>query len=195
MQSGGGGASARRRFVFERLQRRIVVRQLRAQRRSGRDQLPNGMSSMPHSDLATSEHARQLQIGLDDLAAGRLDAAVAAFQCGLAAALDLPPGEGRDKDVTELHFRLGNACMLRGDLDGAAANYKAALRLAPDLTSCWCNLGNVYLQNRKPQDAISIYLAGADAGSQALAFADQSGRGADRHAAIHHGARGLLLED
>ncbi len=113
---------------------------------------------MPLSDLVTSEPARQLQIGLDDLAAGRLDAAAAAFQCGLAAAADLPPGEGRDKTVTDLQFRLGNACMLRGDLDAAADNYKAALRITQNLTSCWCNLGNVYLKQGREQDAISIYL-------------------------------------
>ena len=48
--------------------------------------------------------------------------------------------------------------MVLGDLEAAAANYKAALRLAPHLTDCWCNFGNVYLKIGKPQDAIRLYL-------------------------------------
>ena len=45
-----------------------------------------------------------------------------------------------------------------GDLEAAAANYKAALRLAPHLTDCWCNFGNVHLKIGKSQDAIKLYL-------------------------------------
>ena len=48
--------------------------------------------------------------------------------------------------------------MVRGDLAQAAANYKAALRLAPHLTSCWCNLGNAHHKAGKPQEAIAYYL-------------------------------------
>jgi tetratricopeptide (TPR) repeat protein len=48
--------------------------------------------------------------------------------------------------------------MVRGDLESAAANYKAALRLIPGLTACWCNLGNIHVQTGKPQDAIAYYL-------------------------------------
>jgi tetratricopeptide (TPR) repeat protein len=60
--------------------------------------------------------------------------------------------------ISELHSRLGNACMIQNDLDGAAANYKAALRLAPHLTSCWCNLGNVHLRTGRAQDAVALYV-------------------------------------
>ena len=60
--------------------------------------------------------------------------------------------------VAELHAKLGNAHMRCGQLDLAATNYKAALRLAPHLTSCWCNLGNVQLQTGSAQDAIALYL-------------------------------------
>ena len=58
----------------------------------------------------------------------------------------------------ELHSKLGNACMIDGDLEGAAANYKAALRLAPHLTSCWCNLGNVHLKTGRAEDAVALYV-------------------------------------
>jgi Flp pilus assembly protein TadD len=57
-----------------------------------------------------------------------------------------------------LHSRLGNACMIDGDLQGAETNYKAALRLAPHLTSCWCNLGNVHLQTGRAEDAVALYV-------------------------------------
>src|ERR1700730_12341728 len=57
-----------------------------------------------------------------------------------------------------LHSRLGNACMIDGDLQGAEANYKAALRLAPHLTSCWCNLGNVHLQTGRAENAVALYV-------------------------------------
>jgi tetratricopeptide (TPR) repeat protein len=48
--------------------------------------------------------------------------------------------------------------MVRGHLDAAAGNYRAALRLSPHLAPCWCNLGNVQLQTGQPQDAIALYL-------------------------------------
>jgi tetratricopeptide (TPR) repeat protein len=60
--------------------------------------------------------------------------------------------------ISALHSRLGNAYMINGDLEGAAANYKAALRLAPQLTSCWCNLGNVHLKTGRAADAVALYV-------------------------------------
>ena len=48
--------------------------------------------------------------------------------------------------------------MIGGDLDLAAESYSAALRLQPDMTSCWCNLGNVYQRWDRAQDAIQLYL-------------------------------------
>ena len=110
---------------------------------------------MTHPDRTAAWH---LGVGLDHQAAGRLDEAVIAFRSGLDAAANELAGEGRDQLVTDLHFRLGNAGMLRGDLDQAADNYKAALRISQGLTSCWSNLGNVYLKRGQHQDAIQIYL-------------------------------------
>jgi tetratricopeptide (TPR) repeat protein len=60
--------------------------------------------------------------------------------------------------AAELHSRLGNACMIKDDLEGAEANYKAALRLAPDLTACWCNLGTVHLKTGRARDAVTLYV-------------------------------------
>jgi tetratricopeptide (TPR) repeat protein len=108
---------------------------------------PNGMSA-----------ARWLRIGQEHYAAGRNDDAFAAFQLGLAAIEAAPAGSTPVDTVAELHSKLGNASMVRGDLGPAAANYKSALRLMPGLTACWCNLGNIHVQTGKPQDAIAYYL-------------------------------------
>jgi tetratricopeptide (TPR) repeat protein len=112
----------------------------------------------PDAEIAGSFVAQQLRVGLEHYAAGRIDAAIAAYQRGLAAAGNEPPGCVSVETIAELHSKFGNACMVRGDLQQAAANYKAALRLKPQLTSCWCNLGNVHLKTGKPQDSITLYL-------------------------------------
>lgn len=110
--------------------------------------------------MAASHHdlSRHLAAGLDHQAAGRSEEAVAAFQAGLAASETASPGPQRDQEVAELHFRLGNARLTRGELEAAADHFKSALRINQDLISCWCNLGNVYLRQQRTQDAISIYL-------------------------------------
>ena len=77
--------------------------------------------------------------------------------------------------------------MRRGDLELAAESYKAALRLAPHLTACWCNLGNIHLKTGNPEDAIALYLQALTLKPGALAVAHQSGAGADGHAAISAG--------
>ena len=115
-------------------------------------------TDVPDADVVDPLAVRQLRIGLDYYGAGRTEAAIAAFQQGLAAAGNEPEGSVSVETISELHAKLGNACMVLGDLEAAAANYKAALRLAPHLTDCWCNLGNVHLKTGKPQDAIALYL-------------------------------------
>ena len=113
---------------------------------------------LPDADAAAPLAARQLRIGLEHYGAGRTEEAIAAFQLGLAAVMKEPPGSVSVEITAELHAKLGNAWMIRGDLESASANYKAALRLAPHLTDCWCNFGNVHLKIGKPQDAITLYL-------------------------------------
>jgi tetratricopeptide (TPR) repeat protein len=113
---------------------------------------------LPDADAASPLAVRQLRIGLEHYGAGRTEEAIAAFQLGLAAVGNEPEGVVSAETISELHAKLGNACMMLGDLEAAAANYKAALRLAPHLTDCWCNFGNVHLKIGKPQDAITLYL-------------------------------------
>ena len=88
---------------------------------------------------------------------GELKDAIAIFQAGLALAAMMSMGAGADI-AADLHAALANAFMLCDDLDSAAENYKAALRLAPHLVACWCNLGNVHLRTGMAQQAIALYL-------------------------------------
>jgi len=114
-------------------------------------------TSLPDSDTGASFTAQQLRIGLEFYASGMIEQAIAAYQLGLAAAGNQTPGSLSVETIAALHSKLGNACMVYGDLESAAANYKAALRLASHLTDCWCNLGNVHLKTGNPPDAITLY--------------------------------------
>jgi tetratricopeptide (TPR) repeat protein len=113
---------------------------------------------IPAADISGAHAARYLHVGREHYAAGRIDEAIATFRRGLAVAENGPPGFVATETVAELHSNLGNACMQRCDLELAAGSYKAALRLAPHLTSCWCNLGNIQLTTGNPDDAIALYL-------------------------------------
>jgi Flp pilus assembly protein TadD/glutathione synthase/RimK-type ligase-like ATP-grasp enzyme len=113
---------------------------------------------IPAAEISGAHAARYLQVGREHYAAGRIDEAIAALQRGLAVAENRPSGFVAPETVAELHSNLGNACMHRCDLELAAGSYKAALRLAPHLTSCWCNLGNIQLTTGNPDDAIALYL-------------------------------------
>jgi len=97
---------------------------------------------------------QQLRAGLEYLSAGNIDEAIEAFNVVSPPLLGTHPPE----TLSELHSKLGNACMLRGDLGLAAENYKGRMRLAPHLTFCWCNLGNAYLKSGMPAEAITLYL-------------------------------------
>jgi|HubBroStandDraft_6_1064221.scaffolds.fasta_scaffold148580_2 Flp pilus assembly protein TadD len=108
------------------------------------------------ADPSDSRVARQLRIGLEHQAAGRIDDAIAAYQHGVEAGDE--SGMASAKEITDVYFRLGNTWMIRGEFEMAVASYKAALRILPNLTSCWCNLGNVYLRTDRAQDAVAVYL-------------------------------------
>jgi tetratricopeptide (TPR) repeat protein len=115
----------------------------------------NALAAQPAEPLA-SPAARHLQRGQDHYAAGRIDEAIAALQAGLDAAgdcADSPP-----ELIAGLHAELGNAYGRRGHFTLASANYQAALRLAPQLTSCWCDLGDVRLKTGRAHEAIPLYL-------------------------------------
>jgi tetratricopeptide (TPR) repeat protein len=113
---------------------------------------------LPDADAAGPLAQRQLRIGVEHYGAGRTEEAIAAFQLGLASVANEAPDTIPVEIVSDLHAKLGNAWMIRGDLESAGENYKAALRLAPHLTDCWCNFGNVHLKTGRPQDAITLYL-------------------------------------
>jgi tetratricopeptide (TPR) repeat protein len=105
-------------------------------------------------DIA-SPAAQHLTAGREHQAGGRLVEAIAAYRSGLdAAAAD---GSGPEL-VAELHVKLGNAWMIAGHLDPAAESYKAALRSAPHLSACWCNLATINLKTGKAEDAVALYL-------------------------------------
>ncbi|HVV39937.1 MAG TPA: tetratricopeptide repeat protein [Nitrobacter sp.] len=114
-------------------------------------------SRLADDDIGNSFVMRQVNVGAEHFAAGQIDEAISAYRRGLAE-LENGSRAGVPADkVAELHARLGDAAMAKGDLELAATNYKAALRIAPHLTSCWCNLGNVYLERGHPLEAITLY--------------------------------------
>jgi predicted AlkP superfamily phosphohydrolase/phosphomutase/Tfp pilus assembly protein PilF len=51
---------------------------------------------------------------------------------------------------------LGLALRRRGDLEGAEAEFKKALESAPDLVGVMANLGSLYLQEQKYQEAVAL---------------------------------------
>jgi len=103
----------------------------------------------------TPPAARHLAAGRDHQAGGRLIDAIAAYRSGLESAA----GDGSTPElVAELHAKLGNAWLISGHLDPAAESYKAAFRLVPELSVCWCNLATINLRTGKAQDAVTLYL-------------------------------------
>jgi len=115
-------------------------------------------ASLPGAEPEGTSAAHWLHLGQEHYVSGRNDDAFAAFQLGLAAVEAAPPGSTPAGTIAELHSKLGNVGMRRGDLGSADTHYKLALGLVPALTACWCNLGNIRVQTGKPQDAIAYYL-------------------------------------
>jgi tetratricopeptide (TPR) repeat protein len=105
----------------------------------------------------TPSVADMLRTGRDHYRRGELRPAIAVFQAGLALAATASIDIVAD-GVADLHAALANAFMLCDDIGSAAENYKAALRIAPHLVACWCNLGIVHQRSGMVQDAISLYL-------------------------------------
>jgi tetratricopeptide (TPR) repeat protein len=120
-------------------------------------------TAAPDPEASNPEQARTaaaswLRIGDEHHNAGRNEAAIDAYRCGLAMIAGEAVARTPAETTAELHSKLGNAFFIGGDLDSAMANYKAALRLKPEFTSCWCNLGNICIRTGKPQDAVAYYL-------------------------------------
>jgi len=105
--------------------------------------------------LAMVQHLLQ---GQEHQTRGRIEEAIASFKSGLEAAGDDAANHLAMATRSELHAKLGNAYMLRGDIALAGMNYTSALRIAPHLTACWCNLGNVQMQSGNAEGAIALYM-------------------------------------
>ena len=107
----------------------------------------------PAQSLSPAEHF--LVAGREHQAVGRLREAIAAYCGGLNSAA----ADGAGPELTaELHAKLGNAWLLAGRLDPAADSYKAALRLVPTLSACWCNLATINLRTGNAENAVALYL-------------------------------------
>jgi tetratricopeptide (TPR) repeat protein len=116
-----------------------------------------GALAIQIAEPVTSPATQNLELGQDHYTAGRIDDAIVAFQAGLDAAGREQAGSPAEM-IADLHANLGNVHMQRGHFNLASGSYRAALRLAPHLTSCWCNLGDVHLKTGRAQDAIPLYL-------------------------------------
>ena len=71
------------------------------------------------------------------------------------------------------HNSLGMALESRGDLEGAAREFRSALAIAPHRPDTALALGVIYLQQRKPADAIPLISQAAAGLPRAPAFAAQ----------------------
>jgi len=109
-------------------------------------------------DMINLPMVQHFVLGQQHHAEGRLDEAIAAYRRGLDAAGNDPSNHLAMATKAELHAKLGNAHMVRGEIELAGLNYTAALRIAPHLTACWCNLGSVQMQSGNAEDAIALYL-------------------------------------
>jgi tetratricopeptide (TPR) repeat protein len=116
---------------------------------------PTAVAATETFTQITSPAEQHLAAGREHQAGGRLTEAIAAYRNGLESAA--AAGSGPDL-VAELHAKLGNAWMLAGHLDPAADSYKAALRLAPGLAACWCNLATINMRTGNAEGAVALYL-------------------------------------
>jgi tetratricopeptide (TPR) repeat protein len=113
---------------------------------------------LPAAEQHASNVARQLLIGQQCFAEGRIGPAIAAYQNGLDSAAIAGTSQVATEVLAELHAKLGNAFMVGRQFGSATEAYKSALRLKPTLTACWCNLGNAQLEMGQHQAAITLYV-------------------------------------
>ena len=110
-----------------------------------------------NTDAEGSIAQQQLRIGLKLYGEGKIADAIAAFRLGLSTAENAAGSESAET-ISELHAKLGNAAASGGDFQLASVNYRAALKIAPHLTNCWCSFGDLYLRHGQHQRAIELYL-------------------------------------
>jgi len=115
-------------------------------------------TALPSAEQAASDVARQLLIGQQYFAEGRIGPAIAAYQSGLDSAAIAGTSQIATEILAELHAKLGNAYMVGRQFGSATEAYRSALRLRPSLTACWCNLGNAQLELGNVQAAVTLYV-------------------------------------
>ncbi len=110
------------------------------------------------SSAAVTDIAELLKTADQACAEGRLDLAIDALESARGLAEAKPDQQGSEVERARLHAAVANALMAVGQAATAADHYKAALRLAPHLTGCWCNLGVAFLQQGKAAEAINYFV-------------------------------------
>jgi Flp pilus assembly protein TadD/glutathione synthase/RimK-type ligase-like ATP-grasp enzyme len=115
-------------------------------------------TALPAAEQAASNVARQLLIGQQYFAEGRIGPAISAYQSGLDSAVIAGTSLVAADVLAELHAKLGNAYMIDRQFGSATEAFKSALRLKPSLTACWCNLGNAQLEMGNALAAITLYI-------------------------------------
>jgi tetratricopeptide (TPR) repeat protein len=116
-------------------------------------------SIVPRADSnAGADPSEYLRVATQLHALGLPEQARAVFEVGIALAEPDPSDPATARVLADLHAGLATMFLKRGELDSAAENYRAALRLVPTLLGCWCNLANVELRSGRPQESISLYL-------------------------------------
>src|SRR6185312_7991085 len=114
------------------------------------------ISDSPDADADGSNVQQHLRSGLQLFGDGKTKEAVAAFQRGLAEAERA--GTESAETMSDLYARLGNMAASCGDFQTASINYQAALKIAPHLTNCWCDFGDLHLRLGQHQRSIELYL-------------------------------------
>jgi len=115
-------------------------------------------TALPAAEQAASDVARQLLIGQQYYAEGRIGQAISAYRSGLHSAAVAGTSQIATEILAELHAKLGNAYMVGRQFGSATEAYRSALRLQPALTACWCNLGNAQLELGNAQAAVTLYV-------------------------------------
>ena len=94
----------------------------------------SSVTSLPDPDIAGPFAAAPQRGEQDYHGAAGFEQAIVANQHPLASVEIGSADDASADNIAEMHSKLGNACMIQDDLEGAEANCKAALRLARQLT-------------------------------------------------------------
>ena len=100
--------------------------------------------------------SRNYSVGALRLQNGDVDGAIFHYQQALKfAAVDAV--DVGQPHVGYLHNSLGNALLAKGDLSGAAREYRRAAEAKPDFADAYSNLGLIFVRRGKIDEAIKEY--------------------------------------